>query len=153
DQWTIPFLPVGGSREFDIQAQVKPATPPGTIQRNMALVEDLVGHSASIFEDTVLALKDVMTASIDDSPDPAQPTDLVEYTLSFGNASTTDLGNVVVTAWHSPELQFFSASQPPTVIAPVPQWNIGTLAAGSAQQILLTLAPVSPMAPGSIAQV
>jgi uncharacterized repeat protein (TIGR01451 family) len=154
DRWTIPFLPFGGSREFVIQMKVRDATEPGSIQHNKVTAETAFGNVSNMFEDTVVTNEDeLMTATLDDFPDPAEPDQAVQYDFAFGNGTERDLNNVIVRAWYSPELKFISADRPPDIIAPIAEWNIGTMLAGSSDQIFLTLAPVALFPKGTTAQV
>ena len=154
DRWTIPFLPFGGSREFVIQMKVRDATEAGSIQHNKVTAETAFGNVSNMFEDTVVTNEDeLMTATLDDFPDPAEPDQAVQYDFTFGNGTERDLNNVIVRAWYSPELKFISADRPPDIIAPIAEWNIGTMLAGSSDQIFLTLAPVALFPKGTTAQV
>jgi uncharacterized repeat protein (TIGR01451 family) len=152
DRWTIPYLPKGGSKRFVIQLQVNPAAIPGTLQRNFARVEDSDGHAANIFEDTVAVAQPILMGSIDDDPDPALPDESVSYALTFANPSTMDLTGVVLNAVYDPELSFVSA-YPPTDPFTTTQWTIGTLPAGSAGRVFLTLEPAPGLPDGTMPQV
>jgi uncharacterized repeat protein (TIGR01451 family) len=50
-------------------------------------------------------------------------------------------------------LQFLTADRPPDIVAPVLQWAIGDMLAGSADHILLTMRPAGVLPKGTTAQV
>jgi uncharacterized repeat protein (TIGR01451 family) len=139
DHWTIPFMPKGGSKRFVVQLRVRDTAIPGTLAHNFARAEDSVGHAANAYQDSVIATGGLSSA-IDDAPDPAQPEQHVVYALSYANNGTMDMTGVVVTASYDPELAFVSAFPPPDA-STTQTWTIGNLAAGTAGQIYVTLAP------------
>lgn len=153
DKWTIPLLPPGAAKRISIQMEVGLSSIPGTIQRNFARAEDDDGHAANIYQDTVVANPIVLTASLDDDPDPAEPDSSVVYALSFVNLSANDLTGVVVTAVWDPELAFLSAYPPPDT-GTSNTWTIGNLPARSAGRVYLTLDAIgTAMVPGWTPQV
>lgn len=153
DKWTIPLLPPGAAKRIAIQMEVDLASIPGTIQRNFARAEDDDGNAANVYQDTVVANPIVLTASLDDNPDPAEPDSSVVYALSFVNLSPDDLTGVVVRAIWDTELNFISAYPPPDT-GTADTWTIGNLPARSAGRIYLTLdANGTAMVPGWTPQV
>jgi len=152
DQWTIPFMPKGGSKRFSFQLQVNPMVLPGTLQRNFARVIDSDGHAANSFEDTLVVAQPFLTALLDDLPDPAQPDQSVVYVFTYSNPSATNLTGVVINAVYDPDLTFVSAFPPPDPLT-TQQWTIGSLPAGTAGRIFVTLSPPANFPDGSAPQV
>jgi len=152
DRWTIGLLPEGGVKRINIQVEVSPTAIPGTIQHNFVRAEDDDNHIANIYEDTVVTAPSVLTASLDDLPDPARVGQIVQYAFTYANLSDTDLTGVVVRAIYDTELQFVSSFPPPDV-GSTQEWTIGSLPAGSARRIFVNMAPLPTLPDGAAPQV
>ena len=80
---------------------------------------------------------------MDDVPDPSLPDQNVIYTLTYTNPGATDLTGVQVTAAYDSGLSFVSAFPPPDP-STNRTWTIGSLPAGTAGRVFVTLAPNTP---------
>ena len=95
-----------------------------------------------------------MTATLDDFPDPAEPVQRVQYDFVLRQR---DRPATSTTSSCAPGTRPSCASSPPigrpTSWRRSREWTIGTLLAGSADQIFLTLEPVALLPKGTTAQV
>src|SRR5262249_11225087 len=119
--------------------QVKDTAVLGTLTHNFARAEDSVGHAANAYQDGVTALRG-LSAVVEGVPEPAQPEQHATYTPSYANTLTPALTGVLVSASSVPELSVVSAFPPPDPFT-AQTWTIGTLPAGTAGRIYVTLAP------------
>ncbi len=83
-----------------------------------------------------------------DGTNEAMQGDEITYTVAYGNSSSIDANDVILTAVLPSELTYLNASVPPASQSPTLTWNIGDLPANSSTQSFTFTARVKNSAEG-----
>ncbi|UCD92232.1 MAG: DUF11 domain-containing protein, partial [Methanobacteriota archaeon] len=142
--WDIGTLAAGQGGTITITVEVKVGTPDRTLLRNDAILyyADANGNDYTPMEDhaDVRVTAPVMEFSKVANVRTADPSDLIEYTLTYENVGTGDATKVMVSDTIPDDVEYVSSSPTYTLrIGNTFVWNIGGLRAGDGDSITLVV--------------
>ena len=156
--WTLPPLANGQSGSITVEVTVALGTA-GSLLQNEASIDDRradknLANNQSKVETFIGSAANVTIEKSVDQPFPVIGGGVV-YTLDYSNNGNTDAENVIVEDLMPAGLSFISASPVESLASNLSsgvtsvRWNLGTVAAGSGGQILVTaLVDADPLLQG-----
>jgi len=116
--------------------------PNGTLLTTTASIADGPAF-ATISENTVVSSAPALGVSILDAPDPVRPSDVITYTVTYGNTGTDVATAAALTLTYDATVTFLSATPPPTAGNNV--WTLGDLAPGASGTISVDVMVNAPL--------
>ncbi len=134
--WNVGALSAGGSGRITITVSVNPDLADGTVLTNVARVSSHQTGPLTATQTTLVRAPVLRLVKTDD-PDPVDLSGNLVYTVTYTNNGVASATGVVITETYDSNVNFISASPPPSVGNNV--WQIGTLGVGASGTIVITV--------------
>jgi uncharacterized repeat protein (TIGR01451 family) len=134
--WNIGALSAGASGRITITVAVNPDLADGTLLTNVARINSNQAGPLTATQTTVVRAP-VLSLGKTDSPDPVDLAGNLVYTLTYANSGGASAAGVVISETYDSNVNFVSASPPPSVGNNV--WQIGALGVGASGAIVITV--------------
>jgi hypothetical protein len=137
-RWNLGSLRPGGGVTVTLPQYVRESTPAGTLIRFEAEIR--VDGVQQMIESrtTRVASEPLFTLALNEDADPVGTTDLLEYTLTYGNTSRNSSNTQLVFPL-PPDTSFVSATGGGTESGGEVTWNLGSLASGAGDEHRVTV--------------
>ena len=136
--WTTPILTAGGAGSIVFTVSVPVSIAAGTILTNGVAMSSRQTPVMTASVTTTVISPVVMTINKTDRPDPVMMGNTLVYTLSYVNTGSVAATGVVITETY-PNVTYQSANPLPSVSPNL--WNLGSVGAGAAGTIVITVTP------------
>jgi uncharacterized repeat protein (TIGR01451 family) len=134
--WNVGALSAGASGRITIMVAVNPDLIDGTLLNNTVRASSNQIGTVTATQTTLVRAPVLGLAKMDD-PDPVDRSSNLVYTLAYANSGGASATGVVITETYDSNVNFASASPPPSVGNNV--WQIGTLGTGGSGTIVITV--------------
>jgi len=148
--WNLADLSAGAHGSVTVTVDVNSPLTNGTVLHNVTTIESAETQPLSDFNDVIVSSTAALKLTKTASKTVVNPGDELVYTIAYENVGSDQASNVILEDILPAGVTFKSASSPGALAGGSVRWDLGTVAAGAAGSVTLTVTVNKPLANGIV---